>query len=377
MSSHKKSKRLRPSAAVPSAPPSPIVRRSRRSMRIGFGVAVAAALLGIAYQISLRPIPNPTAPPETVWIPAGEFVMGTFDPNSPGNERPAHAARLEGFWMDAHEVTNAQFQEFVVATGYVTNAERIPDWEEFEKQLPPGTPKPLAALVPGSLVFAPPAFAVPTDDPSRWWKWVAAACWKHPEGPGSNWDGRERHPVTHVNWDDADAYARWAGKRLPTEAEWEYAARGGLAGKRFCWGDESASDAEGAKANIWQGTFPHRNTRADGWERTAPVASYPPNGYGLHDMAGNVWEWCSDWYRADAYARRSGVTIDPKGPADFWDPREPLVPKRVTRGGSFLCHADYCESYRPGARQGTAVDTSASHIGFRCAVSRGAWGSKR
>jgi formylglycine-generating enzyme required for sulfatase activity len=176
--------------------------------------------------------------------------------------------------------------------------------------------------------------------------------------------------VVHVAWEDAVAYANWAGKRLPTEAEWEYAARGGLAGKRFSWGDEPLGDHDGEKANIWQGRFPVENSLADGFERTAPVGSYPPNGYGLYDMAGNVWEWCADWYRADAYAARAGVTVNPRGPSKAWDPNEPLTPKRVTRGGSFLCHVTYCESYRPAARRGTAIDTGMSHIGFRCVRSR-------
>jgi formylglycine-generating enzyme required for sulfatase activity len=237
----------------------------------------------------------------------------------------------------------------------------------MKKQLPPGTPRPPAdKLVPGSLVFTPPPTAVPTTNVARWWTWTPGANWRHPEGPASDLNGRDDHPVVQVSWDDAVAYAKWAGKRLPTEAEWEFAARGGLAGARFTWGAEAPTDTDGKKANIWQGTFPNHNTRADGYERTAPVRSYPANGYGLYDTAGNVWEWCADWYRADAYAGRTGGATNPKGPETFWDPAEPLVPKRVTRGGSFLCHVTYCESYRPAARRGTAADSGMSHLGFRC-----------
>jgi len=304
-----------------------------------------------------------------VWIPGGEFQMGTPGITRQRNEQPAHTVRLNGFYLDEHEVTNADFRAFVEATGYITTAERKPDWEELRKQLPSGTPKPPDdRLVPGSLVFTPPNQPVSTNDATRWWTWTPGACWKHPEGPGSSLAGRDNHPVVQVSWDDATAYAKWAGKRLPTEAEWECAARGGLAGKRFTWGDRAPTDTDGNLANIWQGEFPNRNTKADGWERTAPIKSYPPNGYGLYDMAGNVWEWCSDWYRADAYAGRSGVTINPRGPAKSWDPEEPWAQKRVTRGGSFLCHVTYCESYRPAARRGTATDTGLSHLGFRCAA---------
>lgn len=341
----------------------------RQLVRLGLLAVVA---FGVTYgltQISRR---SPPTPPGMVWIPAGEFRMGTADDSGNRNEQPAHLVRVDGFYLDESEVTNAAFRKFTEATGYVTTAEKAPDWDEIKKQLPPGTPKPADhQLVPGSLVFTPPDQEVPLNDVSRWWKWTPGANWKHPEGPRSDLAGRDDHPVVHVSWDDAVAYARWAGKRLPTEAEWEYAARGGLAGKRYTWGDRPLSDADGSFANIWQGTFPNKNLKTDGYERTAPVKSYPPNGYGLYDMAGNVWEWCSDWYRADAYARRAGPVAvrNPAGPSDFWDPTEPLVPKRVVRGGSFLCHVTYCESYRTAARRGTAVDTGMSHQGFRCAKS--------
>jgi formylglycine-generating enzyme len=338
--------------------------------RAALWTVLALAGFGLAYGITIlskRPPALPAPPAGMVSIPPGEFIMGTPGETPHRNEQPAHSVRVAGFWMDETEVTNAQFQAFVDATGYITTAEKKPDWEEMRKQLPPGTPKPKDdQLVPGSLVFKPTNGPVPFAEFDRWWHWIPGACWKHPEGPESDITSRENHPVVHVTWEDANAYAKWAGKRLPTEAEWEYAARGGLVGKRFGWGNEAPTDTDGAKANIWQGDFPHRNTKADGFDRTAPVKSYPANGYGLYDMAGNSWEWCSDWYRADAYVGRTGVTINPKGPETFWDPREPLVPKRVMRGGSFLCHVTYCESYRPAARRGTATDTSMSHVGFRC-----------
>ena len=207
-------------------------------------------------------------------------------------------------------------------------------------------------------------------DASRWWRWVPGADWRHPEGPASTIEGRENHPVVQVSWEDASSYARWAGKRLPTEAEWEFAANGGIGGKRFVWGDRPPDADQPALANIWQGDFPHRNTRQDGFERTAPVASFPANGYGLHDMAGNVWEWCDDWYAVDAYTHAIAGALNPRGPEESFDPAEPYTRKRVTRGGSFLCHESYCESYRPTARRGTAPDTGMSHLGFRCVSSR-------
>jgi formylglycine-generating enzyme required for sulfatase activity len=310
-------------------------------------------------------IANPDA---MVWIAGGEFVMGSNAPDTPNTEKPEHRVRIGGFWIDAHEVTNAQFRAFVDATGYVTTAEKPIDWEELRKQLPPGTPKPPDdVLAPGSLVFTPPNHPVPLDRYDLWWTWTHGADWKHPTGPGSSIEGLDDHPVVHVSWDDAVAYAAWAGKRLPTEAEWEFAARGGVTSERFEWGNERPTD-ERVFANVWQGKFPYRNLQTDGFARTSPVGSFAPNGHGLFDMAGNVWEWCADWYRADAYARRVGSKVieNPTGPDSAWDPAEPLAPKRVTRGGSFLCHEDYCESYRPTARRGTAYDSGASHLGFRC-----------
>jgi len=309
-----------------------------------------------------------TAPTGMVWIPAGEFIMGTDDVRSFPNERPAHKVRVEGFWIDEHDVTNAEFAKFVEATAYLTTAERKPDWEELKKELPPGTPKPDdSVLVAGSLVFTPTSQPVPLNDLSAWWRWVPGASWRHPEGPGSGIGGRENHPVVQVSWDDAVAYAKWAGKRLPTEAEWEFAARGGLEGKRYSWGDEFRPGGK-HMANTWQGLFPVTNTGEDGFVGTSPVKSFPPNGYGLYDMAGNVWQWCSDWYRVDAFTELSSQNVcrDTGGPSESWDPADPNAPKRVVKGGSFLCNPSYCESYRPSARRGTPPDTGSSHTGFRC-----------
>jgi len=333
------------------------------------GLAIAA--FSTAYVFSHLESEAPAAPNAMVWIRGGEFVMGSDHPGAPANERPAHRVRVDGFWMDDHEVTNAEFRQFVEATGYVTTAEKPPDWEQLKKQLGPSAAKPRPEnLVAGSMVFSPPNRPVPLNNASQWWKWVPGACWKHPEGPDSNLSACEDHPVVHVSWDDAVAYARWARKRLPTEAEWEFAARGGLVGTTYTWGDDPP--AAGVRfANVWQDVFPHENTRLDGFERTAPVRSFPPNEFGLYDMAGNVWEWCADWYDVYAYTRiaGTGIVVNPQGPADFWDLYDPQIPKRVTRGGSYLCHISYCEGYRPGARRGTAQDTGMSHVGFRCVKS--------
>jgi sulfatase modifying factor 1 len=302
-----------------------------------------------------------------VKIPAGEFLMGASDKEGRPDEYPQHTVRVDGFWMDATEVTNAMFRKFVDATGYVTTAERKPDWEELKKQLPPGTPKPPdSVLVAASLVFTPPAQPVQLNDASHWWQWVKGANWKHPGGPGSSIEGKDNYPVVQVSWDDAAAYAKWAGKRLPTEAEWEWAARAGLTNQPYTWGSESIDKGK-PKANVWQGHFPDYNTVTDGFARIAPVKKFAANAYGLFDMAGNVWEWCSDWYRADYYKQAGGQKlIDPTGPATSFDPDEPTVPKKVVRGGSFLCHASYCASYRVSARMKTSPDTGLEHTGFRC-----------
>ena len=320
-----------------------------------------------------RPTEAPAdAPPGMVWIAGGEFTMGSDLPGTKRDEQPTHRVRIDGFWIDPQNVTNAEFRKFAEATGYKTTAERRVDWEELKKQVPPGTPRPPDEMLqPGSLVFTPPATAVDLRDMNAWWQWVPGASWRHPEGPGSDISGRDDHPVVHVSWDDAAAYAKWAGKRLPTEAEWEFAARGGLDGKRFAWGDDFMPGGKYA-ANTWTGRFPQTNTKEDGFEHTSPVRAFPPNGFGLHDMGGNVWNWVADLYRADAHAlmAREPSCHNPQGPTSSWNPGHPGQAKQhVTKGGSFLCHIDYCESYRPSARRGTPSDTGMSHIGFRCAKS--------
>jgi formylglycine-generating enzyme len=314
---------------------------------------------------------NKKAPPGMAWIPGGAFLMGTNDKDSFPNERPAHFVKVQGFWMDEHDVTNAEFSKFVEATGYVTTAERKIDWEELKREVPPGTPKPDEnALAPGSLVFTPTAGPVPFNDLSAWWRWVHGANWRQPEGPESSIKGRSNHPVVQVSWLDAIAYAHWAGKRLPMEAEWEFAARGSLESKRYVWGDEFQLRGK-YMANTWQGLFPVRDAGEDGFIGTSPVGSFPANGYGLYDMAGNVWQWCSDWYRTDSNveAASKNVCRDPRGVAESYDPSDSYAPKRVVKGGSFLCNPDYCESYRPSARRGTPPDTGSSHTGFRCVIS--------
>jgi formylglycine-generating enzyme len=301
-----------------------------------------------------------------VWIEGGEFMMGAGDEEGREDEYPQHTVRVNGFWMDKTEVTNAQFKKFVDATGYITTAEKKPDWEELKKQLPPGTPKPdESVLVPASLVFSPTARPIALNDVGQWWKWQEGASWKHPRGPGSAITGKDDYPVVHISWYDAIAYCKWAGKRLPTEAEWEWAAKG-PSKEKYTWGDEAVENGK-PKANTWQGSFPDKNTAWDAFSGLAPVKSFAPNSRGLYDLAGNVWEWCSDWYRADYYSTLKSERInDPKGPASSLDPMEPTVPKKVVRGGSFMCHASYCKGYRVSARMKTSPDTGLEHTGFRC-----------
>jgi sulfatase modifying factor 1 len=299
-------------------------------------------------------VPPRAAPDGMVWIPGGTFWMGADD-ISMADDTPVHEVLVSGFWMDRTEVTNRQFAEFVKQTAYITVAERPPDPKDF-----PGAPP--EKLVPGSIVFTPPAGRVSLDDPLVWWRYVPGANWRHPEGPGSSIAGKDDHPVVQICWYDAVAFAQWAGKRLPTEAEWEIAARGGRQRARFVWGNDLRPGGKW-QANIWEGHFPDENSLDDGFARTAPVATFPPNDFGLYDIAGNVWEWCSDWYRPkyDNSAQR-----DPAGPRSSDDPNEPGVPKRVQRGGSFLCSDQYCTRYLPGARGKGAPDSAAAHVGFRC-----------
>jgi sulfatase modifying factor 1 len=306
------------------------------------------------------------APPDMVWIPAGSFQMGSEDFYP--EERPVHEVSIDGFWMDRHVVTNEQFARFVAETGYVTVAERPLNPADY-----PGAPP--ENLVPGALVFRKTRGPVDLNDYTHWWTWTPEASWRRPFGPEGSIDGIEHHPVVHVAYEDAEAYARWAGKELPTEAEWERAARGGLEGKAFTWGDEHFPDGK-AMANSWQGEFPWQNLLVDGFAGTSPVASFPANGYGLFDMAGNVWEWTSDWYvqnHADEVsAPCCGPASNPRiySPEKSYDPGQPQfhIPRKVVKGGSHLCAPNYCLRYRPAARQPQMIDTGMSHMGFRCII---------
>jgi len=301
-----------------------------------------------------------------VWVPGGTFLMGS-DSHYP-EEAPAHPVRVSPFWMDATAVTNAEFARFAAETGYVTLAERPLD----PAQYPGADPQ---MLVPGGLVFRKARRPVDLGNFRNWWSYVPGACWKHPEGPQSSIAGRLDHPVVQIAYADAEAYARWAGKELPTEAEWELAARGGLDGAVYCWGDELMPQGRHL-ANTWQGEFPWQNLRQDGFEGTAPVRSFPPNGYGLYEMTGNVWEWTRNWYR-DRHKKPNErkaccVPTDPRGPSvehsyDACLPRI-RIPRRVIKGGSFLCAPNYCRRYRPAARYPQMIDTATCHVGFRCVV---------
>jgi sulfatase modifying factor 1 len=320
-------------------------------------------------RIETTPAPGP-APEGMVWVPGGTYWMGCDDCGM-SDTGPVHLVKVDGFWMDRTPVTNAQFAAFVKATGYVTVAEKAPDPKDF-----PNAPR--EALVAGSAVFVAPASAS-LDNPMSWWRYVPGASWRQPEGKGSSIEGRENHPVVHVAWDDAAAYLKWAKKELPTEAQYEFAARGGLDRQRYAWGNELRPAGGRTPANIWQGRFPVADTREDGYSGTSPVSAFAPNGFGLFDMGGNVWQWCADWYRPDAYALAttgSGSAIDassasaaaisnPRGPSDSYDPDEPSIPKRVQRGGSFLCSDQYCSRYLVGSRGKGAQDSGGSNVGFR------------
>jgi formylglycine-generating enzyme required for sulfatase activity len=328
------------------------------------GLAAFAASFAIfRYGPRLTSPAAKAGPPGMVWIPGGTFHRGGDKPQH-RDALPIHLVSVDGFWMDATAVTNEEFARFVDATHYVTVAERVPQAKDF-----PGAPP--ENLVAGSVVFSPPNGPVPLDNHLQWWRYVKGANWRHPDGPDSDLRGREKHPVVQVAWDDAVAYADWARKRLPTEAEFEFAARGGLERNLYPWGDELKPGGKWM-ANIWQGHFPYENTAEDGYRATAPVGSFPANAYGLYDMAGNVWEWCSDWYRHDYYAKLAGGNLpvkNPRGPDKSFDPAEPGVAKRVMRGGSYLCTDQYCTAYEVGARGKGAPDTGTNHLGFRCVKS--------
>lgn len=323
---------------------------------------IAASAKAVSNSTSTISGQEPSATPSLamVWIPGGEFWMGSDHPMF-NDSRPWHRVYLDGFWIDKTVVTNKQFARFVGDSGYKTIAERPPDPKDY-----PGAQT--DKLVAGSMVFEPPKQSVLLDDHYQWWNYVPGANWRHPEGPDSDIRHRQDHPVVQIAYDDAVAYCSWEGGRLPTEAEFEYAARGGLDRKQYAWGDDFKPDGKFA-ANTFQGHFPDHNTAEDGYASTAPVGSFPANGYGLYDMAGNVWEWTSDWYRPDYYqtlAATETVARNPQGPVDSFDPAEPGIPKRVQRGGSFLCTDQYCARYAVGARGKGASDTGTNHVGFRC-----------
>lgn len=301
-----------------------------------------------------------------VWVEGGNYVMGGDNDQAREDEYPEHQAAIDGFWMDETEVTNAQFREFVDATKYITTAEKEITREDILAQLPEGTVLPEDLdLSPFSLVFHSPPPADRAYNPQDWWSVIKGANWQHPQGPDTHLEGRENEPVVHISWYDAMAFCKWKGKRLPTEAEWEYASRGGKEGGIYPWGNEPVSTQ---MANYWQGDFPSNHVVEDGFERLAPVKSFPPNPLGLYDMAGNVWEWCADWYRHDYYqaAKTTRTVKNPLGPTDSFDPQEPSVPKKVVRGGSFLCNDSDCSGYRVAARMKSSPDTGLEHTGCRC-----------
>jgi sulfatase modifying factor 1 len=317
----------------------------------------ASAASAAAVRIDTTPAPG-EAPPGMTWIPGGTFWMGCENCGMP-DALPSHLVSVDGFWMDRTPVTNAEFERFVAETRYLTVAERPLDPREF-----PGVPR--DKLVPGSAVFRPTASPVALDNPLQWWRYTPGANWRHPDGPGSRVQDRADHPVVHVALEDVLAFAKWAGKRLPTEAEFEFAARGGLDQQKYPWGNELQPGGK-PMANIWHGRFPERDRGDDGFAGTSPVTAFPPNGFGLYDMGGNVWQWCSDWYRPDTYVSRAqaGVTRNPQGPAESYDPNEPGAAKRVLRGGSYLCTDQYCARYLVGSRGKSEISSGTSNLGFR------------
>jgi formylglycine-generating enzyme required for sulfatase activity len=310
-----------------------------------------------------------TAPSGMVWVPGGTFSMGDDGPFALPHERPVHQVAVDGFFIDVAPVTNARFEKFVLATGYLTVAERVPDLAALMQQLPPGAaPPPPELLVPGSVVFTPTSGEVDLRDVSQWWRWTPGASWRRPRGPGSDLAGRGDFPVVHIAWEDAMAFATWSGGRLPTEAEWEYAARGGVERAAHAWGD-APHDPNNPQAHIYAGSFPAHPAEP------VAVGTYPANGFGLRDMSGNVWQWTSDWYQPDTYARRAGASPsrNPTSPDAGVDPANPAGATRVIRGGSFLCSDVYCRGYRVSARGTGAPDTGASHVGFRIVMSAEQW----
>jgi formylglycine-generating enzyme required for sulfatase activity len=347
--------------------------RINPSLMAAAGAATASGAMGTVVFGPTVPNASPVptyAPKGMVWIPGGEFSMGAQNPpnmddvgmKATVDSRPVHRVYVDGFYMDRTDVTNADFEKFVKSTGYVTVAERKPRADDY-----PGAPP--ENLVAGSVVFHPPDHAVELSNHYQWWTYVRGANWRHPLGPDSSIIGKGKYPVVHIAYEDAEAYAKWAGKRLPTEAEWEFAARGGLSGKTFVWGDDFRPHGKWM-ANTHQGHFPDQDTGDDGYAGIAPVAQFPANGYGLYDMAGNVWQWTSDWYRPDYYRQlqAEGVARNPQGPDSSSDPAEPGHAKKVQRGGSFLCTDQYCSRYIVGTRGKGDVDTGTNHLGFRCVM---------